>query len=100
MGYESSLPARVSTVHPQIRTRHVRTCRTEEEYCGASEVFGLAELVEHILSWPVHAPLGIEAEELFNHCGDDITGRYRIHADPVLAPFGRQILGQLEDASF
>lgn len=88
------------TIYPQICPRHVRACRTEEENCGASEVFGLAELVEHILSWPVYASLGITAKELFHHCGDNVTRGYRVHSNAVLAPFRREVFGQLEDAGF
>ncbi len=75
-------------IDSHVRACHVRARRTEEEHSGATEIFGLAELAEHVLGWPVDSSLGVETKELFHHGGDDVAWRYRVYTDAVLAPLG------------
>ena len=69
----TTLPCRMPPVHPQIRARHVRAGVTEEEDRCAAIFLWSAEAVEHVLRRPVRAALGVEAEELFDHGGDNVA---------------------------
>jgi hypothetical protein len=73
-------------IYTQIGARHVRACWAKQEYGRTPEVFWPAELAEHILCWPIDSTFGVEAEELFDHCGYDVAGGYGVHANTILAP--------------
>lgn len=83
----SFLPACMPAIYPKIGPSHVRACWAEEEDGCSPKVFWLAEFAEHILGWPVDSPFGVEAKELFDHCGYNVAGGYGIDTNAVLAPF-------------
>ena len=73
LGYVVLSPTRVSTIHTQVGAGHIRTRWAEEEYRRASEVFGFAELAQHVLRWPIDSALGVALKEFFYHGGDDVA---------------------------
>jgi len=79
-------PRRMAAVHAQIRACHEGARIRKQEDCCCSELLGLAQPSEHILRRPIRPPIRIPLEQFLNHSGHNITRRYRVHPDPILAP--------------
>ena len=95
-----ALPGCVAAIHPQVCPCHIRACVAEQEYRCPTILLGLAKLPQHVLRGPIGPPLGVELEELIHHGGHDVSRGNGVDADAVLAPFGREIARELDDASF
>ena len=93
-------PRGMTPIDPHIRPRHELRSIAQQEDCSPTIIFRLAQLIEHILLWPLLPPLRILNEQLLRHGSDDIARGNRVHADAILAPFRRQITSQLDDACF
>lgn len=61
----------MAAINSQIRTSHESAGVAEQEYGGTSVVLGLAELVQHIMSWPLRLTLRELHKQLLDHLGDD-----------------------------
>ena len=90
----------MSTINPQIRSRHEAARITDTEHCGSPVLFRNTQLSQHVLRRPVASALGVFLEESFDHCGCDVAGRDGVHADAVRAPFGGEVAAELEDGGF
>lgn len=94
----TSLPRRVPAINLHIRCRHEAARIAEQEHGRAAILSRLTQLAEHILRGPVPPPLGVLLEERLHHGRHNVPRRDGVYADPELAPLGREIARQLDDA--
>lgn len=57
----------------------------------------VADAAEHVLASPLGLALGMNIEKVLQHLGLDVSGRERVDADAVLAPFGGEAASELDD---
>lgn len=90
----------MTTVNPEISTRHEATRITEQEHGRTSVLVRIAQAAEHIGIRPILLPLGKSLKETRSHGRDDVSGRYGIDSDPMLAPLSCEIASELDHTRF
>ncbi|CAG8672910.1 9586_t:CDS:1, partial [Scutellospora calospora] len=94
------LPSRVSTIDPQIRSRHEAARIANAEHRRTPVLLRNTKLAQHVLRGPVALALGVLLEQRLDHGGRDVAGRDGVDADAVGAPFGGQVAAELEHGGF
>lgn len=90
----------MATVNAQVAARHETAGIAEQEDGRAAVFFRAGQAAQHVLLGPLVAALGEVDEELLHHGRDDVAGRDGVDADVVLAPFGGEVAGELDDGCF
>lgn len=81
----------MSTIHSQIAASHEATRITNQESRRTPIFLRPAQPPQHILRRPIRPPFREFFKQAFYHRRDDIAGRDRVNADPVLAPFRGEV---------
>jgi len=95
----TQLPSAVSTVNPQIRTRHERACVAEQEDCRTTVFPRLTELTEHVMRRPFTFPLRKLLKQCLDHSSNDVTRRNSVDADTMWAPLRSKVTSELYNTS-
>jgi len=90
----------MTAIDPQIRTRHEAARIAQKKDGRTTVLLRVAEATEHVRVGPILPPLRKRVEQASSHGRDDVAGGDGVDADPVLAPFGCQVAGELDDACF
>ena len=90
----------MATVNPQIRSGHEAASLAKEENSSAPVFLRVAETAKHVGVGPVGPAFGERLEQAGGHGGDDVAGGDSVDADAVLAPFGSEVAGKLQDSRF
>lgn len=81
----------MAAIHPQVTPRHEATGVTKEEDGSSTVLIWGRESAEHVLLWPLIAPLRVLVEQFLDHGGDNVARGDGVDADVELAPFRGEI---------
>lgn len=94
------LPRAMAPIDPQITGRHETTRVANQKHRRATILIRHAQFAQHVLRRPLSPPLRVLLEQLLYHGGHDVTRGDGVDTNAVLAPFGREVAGELEHAGF
>lgn len=90
----------MSTINPQIATRHKAACITKKEDSCTAVLVGRRQTTKHVLLGPFLTTFGELHEQVLHHGRHDVPRGDGVDADTVHAPFRGEVTGELEDGRF